>query len=336
MKKKKSAPAARETAPKAKSSIVQRGKRVLELERDAVARTLDRLDDSFARAVELMRDATGRVIVAGVGKSGLIGRKIAATLTSTGTPAAFLHPADSVHGDLGIVGSGDVAILISKSGESDELLALVDHLKRLGVKLIALTGEKRSELAKAADVALDASVSEEACPHDLAPTTSTTVALALGDALAVALLEEKGFNREDFARLHPGGSLGRRLLTHVSEVMEREKLPVLHAGAKMRDAIVLLAERRGIAIMLDASERLVGLMTAGDLTRTMERQGDILSVPIERVLIRAPKVARHNELASAVVFRMEQHGIMAMPVLGDDDRLVGVVHLHDLMRARLA
>ena len=322
---------------KTNSDIIDRGRRVLTLERDALARTAERLDDSFVRAVELLRDSDGRVIVAGVGKSGLIGRKIAATLTSTGTPATFLHPADSVHGDLGIVDADDVAILISKSGESDELMSLIQHLKRLGVRIIALTGEKKSGLAKHADVALDASVAEEACPHDLAPTTSTTVALALGDALAVALLEEKGFKREDFARLHPGGSIGRRL-TQVSEIMERDGLPVLHAGARMREAIVLLAERRGIAIMLDASERVVGLMTAGDLTRTMEREGDgdILSVPIEKVLIRTPKVARHNELASAVVFRMEQHGIMAMPVVGDDDRLVGVVHLHDLMRARLA
>jgi arabinose-5-phosphate isomerase len=322
---------------KTNSDIIDRGRRVLSLERDALARTAERLDDSFARAVELLRDSDGRVIVSGVGKSGLIGRKIAATLTSTGTPATFLHPADSVHGDLGIVDADDVAILISKSGESDELMSLIEHLKRLGVRIIALTGEKKSGLAKHADVALDASVAEEACPHDLAPTTSTTVALALGDALAVALLEEKGFEREDFARLHPGGSIGRRL-TQVSEIMERDRLPVLHAGARMREAIVLLAERRGIAIMLDSSERVTGLMTAGDLTRTMEREGegDILSVPIEKVLVRTPKVARHNELASAVVFRMEQHGIMAMPVVGDDDRLVGVVHLHDLMRARLA
>jgi len=320
----------------ARSRIVERGQRVLALERDAIAATLARLDESFARAVELMRDSTGRVIVAGVGKSGLIGRKIAATLTSTGTPAAFLHPSDSAHGDLGIVGPGDVAILISKSGESDELLSLVEHLKRLGVRLIALTGDRKSGLAKHADVALDASVAEEACPHDLAPTTSTTVALAIGDALAVALLEEKGFKREDFARLHPGGAIGRRLFTRVDEVMEHERLPVLHAGDTMRQAIVLLAERRGIAIMVDKREQLVGVMTAGDLTRTMEREADILAVPIDRVLNRAPKVARHNELASAVVFRMEQHGIMAMPVLGDEERLVGVVHLHDLMRARLA
>jgi arabinose-5-phosphate isomerase len=320
----------------ARKRIVERGQRVLAMERDALAGTRDRLDESFARAVELMRDTKGRVIVAGVGKSGLIGRKIAATLTSTGTPATFLHPADSVHGDLGIVGAGDVALLISKSGESDELLSLVEHLKRLGVRLIALTGDPDSGLARHADVALDASVSEEACPHDLAPTTSTTVAVAIGDALAVALLEEKGFKREDFARLHPGGSIGRRLLTQVHEIMERDGLPVLHAGDTMKQAIVLLAERRGIAIMLDRAERIVGVMTAGDLTRTMEREADVMAIPVERVLNRNPRVARHNELASAVVFRMEQHGIMAMPVLGDEETLVGVVHLHDLMRARLA
>src|ERR1051325_7780920 len=220
--------------------ILERGQRVIALERDALSQTLGRLGDHFARAVELMRDTKGRVIVAGVGKSGLIGRKIAATLTSTGTPATFLHPADSVHGDLGIVGPDDVAILISKSGESDELLALVEHLKGFGVKLIALTGDAKAALSRHADVALDASVSEEACPHDLAPTTSTTVALAIGDALAVALLEEKGFKREDFARLHPGGSIGRRLLTQVEEVMEKDKLPVLHAGDTMKQAIVLL------------------------------------------------------------------------------------------------
>jgi len=316
--------------------VVKRGQRVLAMERDAIAHAMARLDAGFARAVELMRDSTGRIIVAGVGKSGLIGRKIAATLTSTGTPASFLHPADSVHGDLGIVGPNDVAILISKSGESDELLALVEHLKRMGVRIIAMTGNRSSGLARHADVVLDAGVVEEACPHDLAPTTSTTVALALGDALAVALLEEKGFQRDDFARLHPGGSIGRRLLTQVGEIMESDRLPVLHAGDTMRQAIVLLAERRGIAIMLDEAEHIVGVMTAGDLTRMMEHEDDILTVPVERVLNKTPKLARHTELASAVVFRMETHGIMAMPVVDADDRLAGVVHLHDLMRARIA
>ena len=319
-----------------RARIIERGRRVLSLERDALAAIVEKLDDAFARAVEMLRDSTGRVIVSGIGKSGLIARKIAATFTSTGTPATFLHPSDSVHGDLGIVGPNDVAILISKSGESDELFALVDHLKRLGVRIVAITGDRTSGLATHADIALDASVREEACPHDLAPTTSTTVALALGDALAVALLEEKGFKREDFARLHPGGSIGRKLLTRVEEIMERDNLPVLHRGATMRQAIVLLAERRGIAIMLDDDNRVHGVMTAGDLTRTMERADDILAVPVQQVLNAKPKVARHNELASAVVFRMEQHGIMSMPVVDDRDQLVGVVHLHDLMRARLA
>lgn len=320
----------------ARQRIVDRGRRVLAIERDALTAARDRLDDAFARAVRLMRDSKGRVIVSGVGKSGLIGRKVAATLTSTGTPATFLHPADSVHGDLGIVGADDVAILISKSGESDELLPLIEHLKGLDVKLIAVTGDRASAVARHADVTLDAGVAEEACPHDLAPTTSTTVALALGDALAVALLEEKGFKREDFARLHPGGVIGRRLLTTVADVMERDRLPVLHRSDTMRQAIVLLAERRGIAVMLDGADHVAGVMTAGDLTRAMEREADILSVPLEQILNRTPKIARHNELASAVLYRMEQHGIMSMPVIDANDRMVGVIHLHDIMRARLA
>lgn len=316
--------------------VIARGRRVLAMERDALSASLDRLDEQFARAVALIHATRGRVIVSGAGKSGLIGRKIAATLTSTGTPAMFLHPSDSAHGDLGIVGPEDVAILISKSGESDELLALIEHLKRLGVRLVALTGKTDSTIARHSDVALDASVAVEACPHDLAPTTSTTVALALGDALAVALLEEKGFTRENFAQLHPGGSIGRRLLTQVAEVMETERLPILRKGDTMRQAIVLLAERRGIAIMLDEGERVAGVMTAGDLTRMMEREEHILAVPLDRVLNRAPKVARTDELASAVVYRMEKHGIMSMPVVDAQERLVGVVHLHDLMRARVA
>ncbi len=218
--------------------IVERGRRVVRMESHALAAAAERLGPEFSRAVEVIASAPGRVIVTGVGKSGLVVRKIAATLTSTGTPAMFLHPVESVHGDLGIVGDGDVALLISKSGESDELLALLEHLKRFGVRTIALTGATDSALARHCDVALDAGVKEEACPHDLAPTTSTTVALALGDALAVALLEHKGFRREDFARLHPGGTLGRRLLTKVEDLMITEPLPVLQLGATVRDAIV--------------------------------------------------------------------------------------------------
>jgi arabinose-5-phosphate isomerase len=316
--------------------IVERGRRVVRLEREALATVEERLDGAFARAVALIAEAPGRVIVTGVGKSGLIGRKIAATLTSTGTPAHFLHPVESAHGDLGIVGTGDVAILLSKSGESDELLVLLEHLQGLGVRTIAIAGDRGSALARLCDVALDAWVREEACPHDLAPTTSTTAALALGDALAVALLEHKGFRREDFARLHPGGALGRRLVTRVDEVMLTDPLPVLAPAATLRQAVVVLAEQRGIALVVDGERHLLGLMTAGDLTRLMEHDVDVLSQPVEQMMTRTPRTARAGELASAVAFRMETHGIMAMPVIDADDRLAGVVHLHDLLRARVA
>lgn len=321
-----------ETTVTRQATRLERGRRVIRLECEALAETERRLDDRFARAVELIAASTGRVIVAGVGKSGLIGRKIAATFTSTGTPAMFLHPVDSVHGDLGIVGDDDVAILISKSGETDELVGLLQHLKRFGVRTIAITGVTESTLARHADVALDAWVREEACPHDLAPTTSTAAALALGDALAVALLEEKGFRREDFARIHPGGSLGRQLLTRVDDVMITDGIPTLSAEATMREAVVLLAERRGIAIVVEEG-RLAGVLTAGDLTRLMERVDDVLRVPVRDVMTTTPKVATLGELGSSVVYRMERHGIMSMPVLDADRHVHGVIHLHDLMRA---
>ncbi|MEP6731633.1 MAG: KpsF/GutQ family sugar-phosphate isomerase [bacterium] len=316
--------------------IIERGRSVLRLEREALALVEERLGQSFADAVTILANTKGRVIVTGVGKSGLVGRKIAATLTSTGTPAVFLHPMDSVHGDLGIVGPEDVAILISKSGESDELLGLLEHLQGLGVRTVAITGEMGSALARLCDVALDAWVREEACPHDLAPTTSTTAALALGDALAVTLLEHKGFRREDFARLHPGGALGRRLVTRVDEIMIVEPLPALPLGSTLRQAVVVLAEQRGIVLVADADRTLHGVLTAGDLTRLMEHENDVLSEKVERIMTRTPRSARAGELASAVAFRMESFGVMAMPVLGADDRLVGVVHLHDLLRARVA
>src|SRR4051812_30295646 len=318
-----------------KSEIVDVGRRVVRLEREALQGVEERLGDSFAAAVELIHVAKGRVIVSGSGKSGLIGRKIAATLTSTGTPAAFLHPSDSLHGDLGIVGKDDVAILLSKSGESDEVLELLAHLKGFGVRSIAIVGVLKSSLAHDCDVALDASVREEACPHDLAPTTSTTAALAIGDALAVALLQVKGFQREDFARLHPGGALGRQLIVRIDEVMLRDDLPLLKPGAGIREAIVMIAERRGIAVMLDPQRKVIGILTAGDLSRLLEHSNDVFSIDLMSVLTKGPKVAKVDELASAVVYRMEQHGIMVMPVVDDREAMVGVVHLHDMMRARV-
>jgi arabinose-5-phosphate isomerase len=318
------------------SELAERGRRVLALEAEAIRRVAERLGAPFATAVRLLAAAKGRVIVSGVGKSGLIARKIAATFTSTGTPASFLHPVDSLHGDLGIVGRDDVAILLSKSGTSDDLFGLVNQLKRLGVPIIAMTGDPDSVLARQAEVVLDAGVAEEACPETLAPTASTTVALALGDALAVTLLEEKRFRREDFAAFHPGGTLGRNLLLRVADVMLTKDLPTLLPDRPMRECVVLLAERRGTVAVVDRQGSLQGVVTAGDLTRLMEKTDHFLDIPVTDVMTRTPKTTTPTEIAGAAVRVMEQHGIMALPVLDGGRKLVGMVHLHDLMKAGAA
>jgi arabinose-5-phosphate isomerase len=317
----------------ARPDLLARGRRVLTLEADGIRAAAATLGAEFARAVDLLAAARGRLIVSGVGKSGLIGRKIAATLTSTGTPATFLHPVDSLHGDLGIVGRDDVALLLSKSGESDELFGLVDQLQRLGVPIVAITGAPDSALGRTATVVLDAGRAEEACAETLAPTTSTTVALALGDALAVVLLEVKGFRREDFAALHPGGALSRKLLLRVRDVMLTKEIPALAPDRPMRECVVLLAEKRGTVAVVDPAGELVGVVTAGDLTRLMERQAHFLDIPVGDVMTRDPKSTSADTLAAAAVGLMEQHGIMALPVLDGGRRVVGMVHLHDLMRA---
>ncbi|HSJ23851.1 MAG TPA: KpsF/GutQ family sugar-phosphate isomerase [Longimicrobiales bacterium] len=314
-------------------SLLETGRRVLRLEAEALQSLERRLDDSFTAAVELVLQAPGRVIVSGVGKSGIIGRKIAATLTSTGTPAIFLHPVEGLHGDLGIVGRGDVAILLSKSGESSELAGLMDYLARMGVRIVAITGRTGSTLGRAADVVLDCAVPEEACPYDLAPTTSTTAALAMGDALAVALLRSRGFTREDFARFHPGGTLGRRLTLRVRDVMVADDYPHLGPDAPMRQCVVLLAEKRGTVPVVDESGVVIGVVTGGDLARLMERQEDVFDTPVRDVMNPSPKRIGVNELAAAAIYLMETHGIMALPVTDDDGHLMGVVHLHDLLRA---
>ena len=313
------------------SALAQVGRRVLQLEAAQVSAAADRMDEAFVRAVRLLAAARGRVIVSGVGKSGLVARKIAATLTSTGTAASYLHPIDSLHGDLGIVGKDDIAIVLSKSGDSEDLFGLVGSLQRLRVPIIAITGGTDSALARVATVALDASVTEEACPHDLAPTASTTVALALGDALAVALLEEKGISREQFAELHPGGSLGRRLLLRVRDVM----LPpgkVLRPDATMRDAVVSLAHDRGLA-MVSEDGHLAGVLTTGDLTRLAERDPRFYERRVDEVMTRVPKTTSPDDLAGAAVGVMQDRGIMVLPVVDNGGGIVGVVHLHDLMRA---
>ncbi|CAN5859277.1 KpsF/GutQ family sugar-phosphate isomerase [soil metagenome] len=303
------------------------------MEAAAVAALEVRLDGRFEAAVEAVLHASGRVLVSGVGQSGIIGRKLAATLTSTGTPASFLHPTEALHGDLGIVRSGDVAILLSKSGESDELRGLLEYFGRVGVRTIALTGRTDSTLGRHAEVVLDCAVAEEACPHDLAPTCSTTATLAMGDALAVALLLARGFGREDFARLHPGGALGRRLLLRVGDVMVTQMLPLLPPAATMRECVVLLAERRGTVAVVDGAGLLLGVVTSGDLTRLMEREEHFFAIPVSHVMTTDPRTADAGHLAAAAVGVMERSGVMALPVVDADHRVVGMLHLHDALRA---
>jgi len=314
-------------------ALLQAGRRVLDIETKAVAALRDRLGADFVRACRVVAEAEGSVVVCGMGKSGHVARKIASTLTSTGTAAVYLNPVEALHGDLGIVGKRDVAIFVSKSGDVSEVGPLLAYLKRLSVPIVALLGTPAGELGRHATTVLDASVSEEACPMDLAPTSSTTAALALGDALAMVVLRLKGFRDEDFAALHPGGALGRKLSVRVADVMVSQAYPWLGEDATMKDAIAPLAHMRGTVAIVDTRRRLVGVLTAGDLTRLMEREADFLSIPVSDVMTREPKTAMPDELGSAAASRMEAHGIMALPVVGEDDRLVGVVHLHDLMRA---
>jgi arabinose-5-phosphate isomerase len=314
-------------------NALESGRRTMVLEGSAVLAAAARLNEEFDHAVTLLASA-GRVVVTGIGKSGVIAQKIAATLTSTGTPATWMHPVDSLHGDLGLVSSDTVAVILSKSGETEELFGLVAALARREVPIIAITGERDSSLGRAARAVLDAAVVEEACPHGLAPTTSTTVALALGDALAVALLEQKGFGRDDFAALHPGGRLGRKLLLRVGDVMVAADR-LLAPSAPMRDVVVALAHGRGIAPIVTEG-RLVGVITAGDLTRLVERTPDFAGAVAADVMTRLPHTVPADALAATVVGLMERNGIIAVPVVHDDGTVVGVVHLHDLLRAGAA
>ena len=316
--------------------VIEAARHVVRLEGDAVLNLETRIGEEFARAVEMLAELKGRAIVTGLGKSGIVARKIASTLTSTGTPAFFLHPVEGVHGDVGMVLRDDLLIVISKSGESDELYELLRVVKRLGVPIISLTGNGRSTLAERSDVALDVAVAEEACPHDLAPTASTTAALAMGDALAVATLMYKGFTPDDFAMLHPGGALGRRLL-RVADVMvtERDKVPALRPDATLREAMLEIAYKRGTVAVVDEERRLVGVITAGDLTRFADNHEDFFERSVREAMNAGPKTVTSETLAAEAVFIMEKYGIMALPVLDEANRLMGIVHLHDLMRARV-
>lgn len=313
---------------------IQDGKRVLDIEARAIAALVDRLDQQFVRAIDLLYTCRGKVVVAGMGKSGLIGQKIAATLASTGTPAFFLHPAEGIHGDLGMLARGDLLIGISNSGETDEMLRLLPFVKRLDVPVIALTGRPNSTLGKNSDVALDVSVAEEACPLGLAPTASTTAALAMGDALAVALFQKRGFKQDDFAQFHPGGTLGRRLLVKVRDVMHQgPTLPTIRDHAPAREAILeMTGKKLGMTTVTDSEARCVGVITDGDLRRAMENSLDINKARAADLSTKNPKTIGPDELAARAVEIMERHSITSLVVLDGGGAMVGVIHLHDLLR----
>ena len=309
----------------------------LDIEAEAVAGLKTRLNDGFARAVGMMLTVRGRVVVMGMGKSGHIGRKIAATLASTGTPAMFVHPAEASHGDLGMIKSVDLVLAISNSGESDELTAILPVLKRQGVPLIAITGGNSSTLARHADVTIDSGVDREACPLNLAPTASTTAQLALGDALAVVLLDARGFKAEDFARSHPGGTLGRRLLTHVSDVMRRgEQLPRVLPSAPFTTLMrEMSAKGLGAAAVVDADDRVLGIFTDGDLRRLVEKGTDLRQRTAGEVMHPKPLTLRDDALAAEAASLMELHRITSVLVVDAEDRLCGAVTSNDLMRAKV-
>ncbi len=296
-----------------------------------------RLDESFARAVEIVLACTGRAVVSGIGKSGHVARKIASTLASTGTPAFFVHPAEASHGDLGMIATNDVMIALSNSGESAELLAIVPLAKRRGARLIAVTGKPGSSLAREADVHLDAAVAEEACPLGLAPTASTTAALALGDALAVALLEARGFGADDFARSHPGGALGRRLLTRVRDVMRTgTAIPRVAPTASLSAALMeMTGKGLGMTAVVDPEERVLGILTDGDLRRVLERGVDFRASGIAELMTPRPRTIRDDRLAVEAVEEMERHRINGLLVLDAEGRLAGALNMHDMFSARV-
>jgi len=319
--------------------ILEEAKKVIRIEAEALLALAEAINGEFARAVELILASKGRVVVTGMGKSGLIGQKIASTMASTGTPAFFLHPGEAIHGDLGMIMKGDVVIAISNSGETEEVIRILPVIKRLGARLISVAGNPASTLAKAGDVFLDISVKEEACPLGLAPTASTTATLAMGDALAVALLQQRGFKAEDFALFHPGGSLGKRLILRVEDLMHKgDAVPLVEEGTPMREALfVITSKGLGITGVTDAAGRLTGVITDGDLRRALGKGTDFLDRPAGELMKRNPKRIDRADLAAGALQQMEEHAITSLFVFENDgDRPVGIIHLHDLLKAGIA
>ncbi|HBI23816.1 MAG TPA: D-arabinose 5-phosphate isomerase [Nitrospiraceae bacterium] len=314
------------------------GKRVLSIEAKAIEELVSRLDSRFTKAVDILYDCKGRVVVTGMGKSGLIGKKISATFASTGAPSFFLHPAEGIHGDIGMVMQDDVILAISNSGETDEIIALLPIFKRKNLKIICLTGKNDSTLSRNSDVVLDVSVKEEACPMNLVPTASTTVTLAMGDALAVALFEKRGFREEDFALYHPGGALGRRLLLSVKDLMHTgSAIPIVYENSNMKDVICEMTSKKlGITAIVDSNRKLTGIITDGDLRRLLEREIgmkiDIFNLKASEVMTKNPRIISPDALAVSAVQIMESYSITSLIIKNDDDTVGGIIHLHDLLK----
>lgn len=316
-------------------NILEIAKRVLKIEAEAVSALSEKLNSDFQRAVDIIFSSKGRVVVTGMGKSGLVGKKIAATLASTGTPAFFLHPAEASHGDLGMVTPDDVIIAISNSGETEELVNLIPFLKRFNVSLISMTGNPESTLSKAADVTLDVSVKEEACPIGIVPTASTTATMAMGDALAVALLIKRGFKEEDFAFFHPGGSLGKKLFIKVKDLMHTgDTLPIVSPDISMIRAIVEISSKRlGVTVVADSDKRILGIITDGDLRRGIEKWGkSFFDMKAEEVMTKNPKAISEDELAAKALSIMERYSITSLVVPDKEGKVIGLIHLHDILR----
>jgi arabinose-5-phosphate isomerase len=326
----------RRSLPTAKQ-FIHRGREVVDIEAAGVAGLSDRIDERFAAACALIAACSGRVVVTGMGKSGHVGGKIAATLASTGTPAFFVHPGEASHGDLGMITPGDVVIALSNSGETEEVLTLLPMIKRIGVPLVALTGNSGSTLARAANVNIDVSVEREACPMGLAPTSSTTAALVMGDAIAIALLETRNFSEDDFARSHPGGVLGRRLLLHVADIMHTgEAMPAVTESMPLTDALLEMTRKGlGTAAIVGADGKLLGIFTDGDLRRVLDRGLDVRTLSVGAVMTRNCRTIGPGALAAEAVAMMEAHKINALPVVDPERRLIGVLNMHDLLRAKV-
>lgn len=317
--------------------IIEKGKQVIKIESEAVDELYQSINGDFSKAAKLIYNSKGRVVFTGMGKSGLIARKIVATLNSTGTPAIYLHPTDAVHGDLGMVRKEDIVIVISKSGNTEELIPLMIMLKRLDVSIIGMLGERESQLGKECDVVLDVKVKEEACPHDLAPTSSTTATLVLGDALAIALLEMRGFTADDFALLHPGGSLGKRLSLKITEIMFKgDDVPVVAENAPIKDTILEITSKRlGTTCVVDNDGKLTGIVTDGDLRRLLEKTLEIKDLKAKDLMTKNPKTIQQDYLASFALQQMESYNITSLIVVDELNKPIGILHLHDLVKLGL-